>query len=191
MVATVSRGDQRARSINRVTCFWSCSNLQCLSTDWLHPEDGLCLADPDWVVWASQRQCWSTRASPGAGSGGGLPQPVNHSGLAGWDTTFPYPAHKGCRTAVPRTAGATGCARTQSPLPGETMAVPNLALHPYPGMMIFGSGHLVMPKCLAQSLDTGSPHGRLAAAPVGLSLGRRMPGDGGPALVSWGASFRL
>ena len=181
MVATAPRGDQRACSINRGTSFWPCLNLRCLGTDRQHLEGGL--GQPEAMLvhtGFSRRGQWSGAPTacealrPGR-SGHGLS--LSHA--------------RGPQSRGARESGATGCARTQSPLPGETTAVPSLALRPCPGVTIFVSGYLVMPKCWAQSLGIGSPYGRQAAGPVGLRSGRRMPGDGGPALMSWSVRCRL
>ena len=149
-------------------------------------EGGLCPADPDWVAWASQRQCGPTLASPGVGMEGAPTacEPLR-PGRLGYNLSLSR--MRGLQSCSAQDSGSQRRCQDQVSAAGEKTAVPSLALDPYPGMMLFGSGHLVMPKCSAQSLDTGSPHGRRAAAPVGLSLGRRMPGDAGPALVSWGA----
>lgn len=171
MVATAPRGDQRACSINRRTCFWSCSNLRSLSTDWLHLEGGL--GQPEAMLGHtgfSRRGQWS-----------GAPTACEalRPGRLGHDLSLSRA--RGLQSRRARESGATGCARTQSPLPGETTAVPSLALHPCPGVMMFVSGYLVMPKCLAQSLGIGSPHGRRAAGPVGLrSAGGCLEMEGQP-----------
>lgn len=65
MVATAPQGDQRACSINRGTCFWSCSKLRCLRTDWLHLEGGL--GQPEaMLVHTGFSRCGQWRGAPTA-----------------------------------------------------------------------------------------------------------------------------